>query len=114
MTIEGIYKRASNEEIIHTLSYNGEVLSPPKPLTWQRTEIPNGDLVIDMRIRNEFTFIMIKGEAYKVSYAKQERNCSHCLAWDHRNFDCQKWDTDGRTLTLDFYQKWQRQVGEVS
>ena len=111
VTIEGIYKRASNEEIIHTLSYNGEVLSPPKPLTWQRTEIPNGDLVIDMRIRNEFTFIMIKGEAYKVSYAKQERNCSHCLAWDHRNFDCQKWDTDGRTLTLDFYQKWQRQVG---
>ena len=111
VTIEGIFKRVSNEEIMHTLSYNGEVLSSLKPLTWKGTDIPNGDLVVDMKIHNEFTFIMFKGEAYKVSYAKQERNCSHCLSWNHRSPECRRWDSDGRTLMFDFYQKWQRQVG---
>ena len=111
VTIEGIFKRVSNEEIMHTLSYNGDLLSKPKPLTWKGTDIPNGDLVVNMKIHNEFTFIMIKGEAYKVSYAKQERNCNHCLSWNHRSPECQRWDSDGRTLMFDFYQKWQRQVG---
>ena len=111
VTIEGIFKRVTNEEILHTLRYNGEILSTPKPLTWRDTEIPNGDMVVNMRIQNEFTFIIIKGESYKVSYAKQERNCNHCLSWNHRSFECQRWDIDGRTLMFDFYQKWQRQVG---
>ena len=72
VTIEGIFKRVSNEEIMHTLKYHGEILSEPKPVTWKGTDFPNGDLVVNMRIHNEFTFIMIKGEAYKVSYAKQD------------------------------------------
>ena len=111
VTIEGIYKRVSNEEIVHTLCYNGEVLSTPKPLTWKETDIPNGDIVVNMRIHYEFTCIIIKGESYKVSYAKQERNCNHCLSWNHRSFECQRWDKDGRTLMFDYYHKWQRQVG---
>ena len=111
VTIEGIFKRVSNEEIMHTLRYNGDVLSSLKPLTWKGTDIPNGDLVVNMKIHNEFTAIMINGEAYKVTYAKQQRNCNHCLSWNHRSSECQRWDTDGRTLMFDFYQKWQRQVG---
>ena len=111
VTIEGIFKRVSTAEIMHTLRYNGDVLSTPKPLTWRGTDIPNGDLVVNMKINNEFTFIIIKGESYKVSYAKQERNCNHCFSWNHKSTECQRWDTDGRTLMFDYYQKWQRQVG---
>ena len=111
VTIEGIFKRVSNEEIMHTLKYHGEILSEPKPVTWKGTDFPNGDLVVNMRIHNEFTFIMIKGEPYKASYAKQEKNCNHCFSWNHRSPECQRWDADVRTLMFDYYQKWQRQVG---
>ena len=110
VTIEGIYKRVSNAEITHTLSYNGEILSTPQPLMWKGSDLPNGDLVVNMRLQTEMNFIIIKGEAYKVSYAKQERQCSHCFSFRHKNFECDRWETDSRTLLFDYYKKWQRQV----
>ena len=111
VTIEGIYKRVPEAEIVHSLSYNGEVLTVPQPLTWKGTDLPNGDLVINMRLHREMNVIIIKGESYKVSYARQAKQCTHCFSFQHRNFECEKWDVDGRTLLFDYYKKWQRQVG---
>ena len=111
VTIEGIYKRVSEAEILHTLSYNGEVLSKPEPKTWKGSDYPNGDLVVNMRLHMEMNFIIIKGEAYKVNYARQERQCTHCFSFRHKNFECERWETDERTLMLDFYSKWKKQVG---
>lgn len=111
VTIEGIYKRASIAEIVHTLNYNGDVLTKPQPLTWKGSDIPNGDLMVNMKLYREMNFIIIKGEAFKVSYARQEKQCSHCYSFSHKNFECERWEADGRTLLFDFYKKWQKQVG---
>ena len=111
VTIEGIYKRVSEAEIVYNLSYNGDVLTKPQPATWKGTDLPNGDLVVNMRLKMEMNFIIIKGEAFKVSYAKQERQCSHCFSFCHKNYECEKWETDARTLMFDYYKKWQKQVG---
>ena len=111
VTIEGIYKRVSNAEVVHTLSYNGDVLTKPQPLTWKGSDLPNGDLMVNMKLHTEMNFIIIKGESYKVSYARQEKQCTHCFSFSHKNFECERWEADGRTLMFDYYKKWQRQVG---
>ena len=109
--VEGVYQRVSVEELLHTLRYNGEVLSAPKPLKWKGSEIANGDMVVMMKLTREMNVIILKGEPFKVSYAKQERQCSHCWSFSHKNNECGHWDTDARTLLLDFYKRWQREVG---
>ena len=108
--VEGIYKRVSSRELVHTLSYSGDVLNSPQPLMWKGSDLPNGDVVLNMRLHTELNFVMIKGEAYKVSYSKQERQCGHCWSWQHVNFECDKWDRDGRTMMVDYHMKWKRLV----
>ena len=108
--VEGVYQRVSVEELLHTLRYNGEVLSAPTPLKWKDSEIANGDMMVMMKLKREMNVIILKGEPFKVSYAKQERQCSHCWSFSHKNNECGHWDTDARTLLLDFYKRWQREV----
>ena len=110
VTVEGIYKRVSSRELVHSLSYSGDVLNSPQPLMWRGSDLPNGDVVLNMRLHTELNFVMIKGEAYKVSYSKQERQCGHCWSWQHANFECDKWDRDGRTMMVDYDMKWKRLV----
>ena len=33
--MEGIYKRVSSQELVHTLSYSGDGLNSPQPLMWR-------------------------------------------------------------------------------
>ena len=110
ITVEGIYKRVSSQELVHTLSYSGDVLTSPQPLMWKGSNLPNGDVVLNMRLHTELNFVIIKGEAYKVSYSKQERQCGHCWSWQHVNYECDKWERDGRTMMVDYYMKWKRLV----
>ena len=116
VTIEGIFGRASIEEIRHKLSYHGKIRGELTATTWTRDEdeemvnVENGDLSLNMDIVYELNYLIMGRTAYRVNYQGQHIQCNYCYSWDHVARSCWRRDERRDDLLRSYYEKWKRQM----
>ena len=120
--LEGVVGRTNLKEVLHMLTYHGEILpGTVEEMTWKDDGdlglkgIKNGDLSVIMRIKTDLNYLVVGSYAYKVIYnSRGNSQCSNCLSFLHRNQACDRKGEDRRSLTMEFANKWKRQMKYIS
>ena len=114
VTIEGSGGRICDEDLLHILSFQGEVLTALVRDVWAYdgplAEVQTGTVSCIMKIKHDFNFIMHKSLKLKVKYAGQEVQCSICFGF-HRAAICSQRESNWRELADNYYFSWVNQVG---
>ena len=114
VSIEGSGGRIEDDDLLHILSFQGEVLTPLVREVWAYdgplAGVQTGTVTCIMKIRHEFNFIMHNSLRLKVNYAGQGVQCSICFG-PHRAALCSLRESNWREMADNYYFSWVHKVG---